>query len=521
MPAKILIIGAGPGGLAAALLLAHAGFQVEVFEQQPYVGGRTKTFDQAGFRFDLGPTFFLYPTILKEIFQTVGQSLEDHVELIRLDPQYRLIFGQGGELLATPNPQEMEQAIARLSPQDATGFRAFMAENREKLSRFEAILTSPFDRFRDLMRPEVLRALPYLRPRSSLDRELSRFFRDPRVRLAFTFQGKYVGMSPLRCPSLFSILAYLEYEHGIFHPRGGCGAVSQAMARLAEQMGVKLHLGEPVEAILWEGRRARGLRTARQTVPADALVINADFARAMTRLVPNSLRRRWTDRKLAEKKYSCSTFMMYLGLEGLEPDVAHHTIYLSRDYLANLADIEHHHRLSDDPSVYVQNACITDPDLAPEGHSTLYVLVPVTHQHPNVNWQQARAPFREVVLDQVERMGIRQLRSRIRTEHVITPDDWDQQHEIHRGATFNLSHNLGQMLLQRPHNRFEDLQSVYLVGGGTHPGSGLPVIYSSARIAAQQICDDLRVQAQLNPSSRRPSRRDGSGRAADSANVRA
>ena len=266
------------------------------------------------------------------------------------------------------------------------------------------------------MRPEVLRALPYLRPRSSLDRELSRFFHDPRVRLAFTFQGKYVGMSPLRCPSLFSILAYLEYEHGIFHPRGGCGAVSQAMARLAEQMGVKLHLGEPVQAILWEGRRACGLRTARQTVAADALVINADFARAMTRLVPNSLRRRWSDHKLSQKRYSCSTFMMYLGLEGRDQEVAHHTIYLSCDYLANLADIEIRHRLSDDPSIYVQNACITDPDLAPEGHSTLYVLVPVTHQHPNVDWRQARAPFRELVLDQVERIGIRQVRSRIRTE---------------------------------------------------------------------------------------------------------
>jgi phytoene desaturase len=196
--------------------------------------------------------------------------------------------------------------------------------------------------------------------------------------------------------------------------------------------------------------------------------------------------------------------MLYLGLEGLAPDVAHHTIYLSDRYEENLADIECRHQLSADPSIYVQNACITDPGLAPSGHSTIYVLAPVTHQHPAVQWSQEQARFREVVLDQLIRVGIRDVRSRIRYERVLTPADWETEHEVYRGATFNLAHNLGQMLLRRPHNRFEDLQSVYLVGGGTHPGSGLPVIYSSARITAQQICDDFGVDAPLNPRRASP-----------------
>jgi phytoene desaturase len=295
------------------------------------------------------------------------------------------------------------------------------------------------------------------------------------------------------------------------------------MADIAGEMGVDVHLDEPVEEILFEGRRAVGVRTPKDSYRADALVVNADFARAMTKLVPNHLRRRWTDQKIARKKYSCSTFMLYLGLEGREQELAHHTIYLAKDYEGNIADIERHHRLTDDPSIYVQNAAITDPTLAPPGHSTLYVLAPVTHQHPNVDWSVERDRFRDVVLDQLQKVGIRDVRQRLRYEQVISPADWDQNHQIYRGATFNLAHNLGQMLMFRPHNRFEDLESVYLVGGGTHPGSGLPVIYSSARITAQQICDDFGIRAHLNPAVRPKTRRGGSharGRIETAARVR-
>ena len=220
-------------------------------------------------------------------------------------------------------------------------------------------------------------------------------------------------------------------------------------------------------------------------------MVNADFARTMTRLVPDRIRRNWNDRKIASRRFSCSTFMLYLGIEGCYDDVAHHNIYLSEDYRNNLADIEHRHRLSRDPSMYVQNACVTDPTLAPRGMSTLYLLIPVTHRHPNVDWRREAAGYREVALDQMERIGIRGVRDRIRYEKMLTPDDWQDDYEIYRGATFNLAHDLGQMLHMRPHNRFEDVDGMYLVGGGTHPGSGLPVIYSSARITSRLLLGDL------------------------------
>jgi phytoene desaturase len=222
--------------------------------------------------------------------------------------------------------------------------------------------------------------------------------------------------------------------------------------------------------------------------------MNADFARAMQKLVPDPLRRRWTDRKLARKKYSCSTFMMYLGIEG-RFDLPHHTIHIARDYERNLADIEQRHILSEDPSFYVQNACVTDPGLARPGHSTLYVLAPVSHQHANIDWSRERSRYRELLLRQIAQAGFHDVESRIRYERIVTPADWDTRYEIYRGATFNLAHSLDQMLHLRPRNRFEDVDGLYLVGGGTHPGSGLPVIFESALISSRLLLEDLGFQA--------------------------
>ncbi len=494
MPApRVLIIGAGPGGLAAALLLAHAGLRVRIVERLPRVGGRCSALEADGFRFDLGATFFLYPLVLRRIFQLVGRNLDDEVELIRLDPQYRLVFGQGGEMRCTPDIERMEAEIGRLAPDDVASLKRYLADNRQKLEAFRPCLESPFLSWRSLLSLRLLKLLPILRPWRSLDSELSRYFRDPRVRLAFSFQSKYLGMSPFHCPSLFSILSFLEYEFGIHHPIGGCAAVSEAMARVALEMGVQISLDEEVEQVLFEGKKAVGVRTNRGEQRCEALVINADFARAMTRLVPDHLRRRWTDRKIARKKFSCSTFMMYLGIEDRCDELDHHTIYTSRDYVGNLADIEKRHVLSDDPSFYVQNACVTDPSLAPEGKSTLYVLSPVTHQHGNVDWRIEKHYFRRRLLRQLHKIGIEDIERRIVFEKIVTPADWENQYEVYRGATFNLAHNLGQMLHLRPRNRFEDLESVYLVGGGTHPGSGLPVIYESARITSRLLLQDFEI----------------------------
>jgi phytoene desaturase len=491
---KVSIIGAGPGGLAAAMLLAASGARVTVHEKDAVVGGRTRTLTtDDGYSFDLGPTFFLYPRILKEIFQRCGAELEAEVDLRRLDPQYRLVFEHTGgqtQLDCSSDLGRMEAELAKFAPGDAKGLRSFMAENRSKLDAFRPVLERAFEGPLDMVKWDMIKALPLLKPWSTVDRDLSRHFRDPRVRLAFSFQTKYLGMSPFRCPSLFTILSYLEYDHGIFHPIGGCGAVSNAMARVAERLGAEIRLNSPVDRIAFEGTRARGVEIGGTRHDADAVVVNADFAHAIPRLIPQHLRSTWPDAKIEKARYSCSTFMLYLGLDRPCPELAHHTVLLSEGYQENIAQIERG-EIPEVPSMYVQHAGATDPTLAPEGHTALYVLVPVPNLLKQPDWPAQAARYREVALNRLQALGLPDLRPHIRYEKIVAPPDWESDYAVGFGATFNLSHELPQMLYFRPGNRFRDVQGVYLVGGGTHPGSGLPVIYEGARITTGLLAKDL------------------------------
>jgi phytoene desaturase len=475
------------------MLLAAHGARVTVFERDDVVGGRTRTLTApGGYRFDSGPTFFLYPRILREIFAACGAELDAEVELIRLDPQYRLIFEGANPVTidATPDLDRMAAEIAKLSPADAAGLRSYMADNRAKLAAFRPVLERPFHGLADYLAPQVVKGLRYLRPWASVNDDLKRHFRDPRTRLAFTFQSKYLGMSPFRCPSLFTILSFLEYEHGIFHPRGGCGAVSDAMARVATRLGVDIRLGAPVDRIAFEGHRASGVEVAGQRHDADAVVVNADFAHAIPGLMPQALRPQWNDAKIAKARYSCSTFMLYLGIEGALPGLAHHTVLLAEDYERNLRQIDAG-EIPDNPSIYVQAASGTDPSLAPAGHSTLYVLVPVPNLMNGAGWAKEAARYRRLALDRLKAIGLHDIESRIRYERIVTPQDWQDDFAVGYGATFNLAHDVRQMLHFRPRNRFGKAQGVYLVGGGTHPGSGLPVIYEGARISTRLLMQDL------------------------------
>jgi phytoene desaturase len=491
----IAVIGAGPGGLASAMQLAASGARVTIFEKDEVVGGRTRTLttDQ-GYKFDLGPTFFLYPRILEEIFASCGADLRDEVELIRLDPQYRLVFeGAGGKnavLDATPDLDRMEAAIRAIAPQDAQGVRRFMTENRAKLAAFRPALERPFLNARHVLGGDIIKSLKHLRPHKMVDGDLRRYFSDPRIRLAFSFQTKYLGMSPFKCPSMFTILSFLEYEFGVFHPRGGCGAVSDAMARVAQRLGVEIEFNTPIERIAFEGKRAVAVEAGGKRIATDAVVLNADFAHSVPKLVPPHIRKAWSDRKIERARYSCSTYMLYLGIEGTLPELPHHTILLSEEYQRNIRQIESG-EIPDVPSLYVQNPVGTDATMAPPGHSALYVLVPVPNLRFGADWSVEAPKYRKIAIDRLKALGLHDLESRIRYERAVTPQGWRDDFAVGYGATFNLSHDLLQMLSFRPRNRFNDTEGLYLVGGGTHPGSGLPVIYEGARITTRLIQQDL------------------------------
>ncbi len=492
-----LIVGAGPGGLASALLLQHSGVDVTIVEKGDAVGGRTRIIEKDGYKFDRGPTFFHYPEVIEEIFQAIGKNAHDELGLMPLDPSYRLVYGAGGSIDATSNLDLMTERIRELAgDSNAEGFKRYVIENRRKLDVSKACLQTPWPGVSSVLSKRAMRVARILKPWSSVARDLSRLFDDERVRLAMSFQTKYLGMSPFHAPSLFTILAFLEYEHGIFHAKGGLGSITVRMAEIAEEMGVQIRLNSTVDELVFEGKKVTGVRIGKEVISADKVVLNADFAHAMSTMVPNQKRKKWTDKKLAKKSYSCSTFMLYLGVDKMY-DLPHHQIYASKEYEQNLKEITEHRVSWSDPSVYVQNACITDPSLAPEGHSTVYVLVPVPNTNESIVWDDIKDEYRELILDQLGKLGYENIRDHIVSETVMTPDDWGAS-DIYRGAVFNLAHGLDQMLWRRPKNRFDEFDNVYLVGGGTHPGSGLPTIFESARISSKLLLADVGIKADWN-----------------------
>ncbi|NLX57919.1 MAG: phytoene desaturase [Phycisphaerae bacterium] len=490
MPQKhVVIVGAGPGGLTSAMLLAHRGCKVTVFEKADVVGGRNAPIRAQGFTWDTGPTFLMMSYILKEMFEEAGHRVEDYLEFTALDPLYRLAFDDM-DFRPSPDIGKTQEAIARLFPGNEDGIQRFMAVEGKRFERLFPCLQKDYMSWKAYLDPIFLKAAPYLGLGRSVFQNLGNYYRPERLKLCFTFQAKYLGMSPWQCPALFTMLPFVEYSTGILHVHGGLNRISQAMAQVVEEEGGAIHLNTPVRRVLTRGRTASGVELdSGEKVEADAVFLNADFGHAMQTLFEPGTLRKYTQKQLQRLRISCSTFMLYLGVNRRYNDLPHHSILFATDYRRNITEVADGTVLSEDPSIYVQNASVTDSTLAPEGQSTIYILVPVPNGRSAIDWNAEGDAFRDRVLDLVERRGrFSGLRRHITYEKRITPTDWEDQYRVFHGATFNLAHNFGQLLSFRPRNRFEEFENVWLVGGGTHPGSGLPTIYESARISSNNFC---------------------------------
>ncbi len=484
---SIAIIGAGPGGLAAAMLLSSKGYNVQVFEKQPYVGGRTSSIHLGDYTFDMGPTFLQMFYIIEEVFEAAGRNIHDYVEVTDLNPMYQLIFDDK-KMVMTHDRDKMVKQIAELFPGNEKGYDQYLQQTGKKLEKLGPVLQSDMNKFSDLLQTKVLKALPELEFGRSLMDTLSKFFDDEELKLAFTFQAKYLGMSPWESPGAFSILSYIEHAYGVQHLKGGLNQLTKAMAKIVEEHGGQIFLNSGVKSLWLDGRKVKGvILEDGEKIEADDVVINADFANAMTKLVEPGVLKKYSPEKLEKKPYSCSAMVIYLGLNRTF-DLPHHSIIFSSDYRKNVEEISKTKLLSEDPSVYVLNAKATDPTVAPEGKSTLYIMAPVPNNFSGIDWEKEEAAFRKLMLETVqERLGIDDLESYIEEERIISPKSWEEDIHVYKGALFNLGHQLTQMLYFRPHNKFQELENCWLVGGGTHPGSGLPIIVESARITSNGI----------------------------------
>jgi phytoene desaturase len=486
MSKKIAIIGAGPGGLTAGMILARHGYDVEIFEKEGYVGGRNAPLKLDGYTFDTGPTFLMMNFVLEEVFNLAGRDVTKYLEQVKLDPMYRLVFSDV-ELSPSSDQQKMEQELSRVFPGSEPGYRKFLKKEKIRFDAMYPCLKVDYSSFSSLFSANLLKAIPHLSLGRSIFENLGEYFTPEKLKLSFTFQSKYLGMSAWECPAAFSIIPFIEHSFGIFHVIGGLNMISQAMSKVFAEHGGKLRLNTPVERILIQNKTAKGVvLVGGEKVAADEVIINADFAYAMAHLTGNAVAK-YSPEKLDAMEYSCSTFMLYLGIDH-RYDIPHHNVFFADKYRENIENIFHNGRLSDDLSFYVQNASVTDPTLAPVGHSTIYVLVPVPNMSFPISWENEKERYAEKVLDALEsRAGLTGLRSHIKVKKIMTPDDWQNSYHVYKGATFNLAHTLLQMLYFRPHNEFEGFRNCYLVGGGTHPGSGLPTIYESGRISAEMI----------------------------------
>ncbi len=323
---------------------------------------------------------------------------------------------------------------------------------------------------------------------------LGDYFRSEELRLAFTFQSKYLGMSPWDCPGLFTMIPYTEHAHGVYHVMGGLSRITHTFAEIGREEGAEIHTSAPVARVLVDGRRAIGVDLqSGERVYCDDVIINADFGHAMATLFDEKDLGRYKPSTLRKRKFSCSTFMMYLGLNRAY-DAEHHTIVFARDYKKNIEAIMHGRRSFEDMSIYVRNSCKTDPSGAPPGHSALYILVPVPNNTSGIDWQEHKQEMRDYIFRTLrERTPYGDLTPHIQHEMIVTPQDWENKYSVFLGATFNMAHSWNQMLYMRPHNQFEMFSNCYLVGGGTHPGSGLPTIFESARISANLICQKYEI----------------------------
>jgi len=488
---KVIIIGAGPGGLTAGMLLAHKGYDVQIYEKNSYIGGRNGCIELGAFKFDIGPTFLMLPEVLEDVFRYTGRKLNDYIEMKEIDPFYRLRFNGKTDFYPSKDKKFMRKQIEKLFPDDIDGYERYMKNEEIKFRRVYNCLKIPYDRIIHFLRPTLLKAIPKLDLGKTLYARLSTYFKHKDLKISMTFQSKYLGMSPWKCPAAFTILSYIEHSRGIFHPIGGLNKISEAMGKVITEEGGTINFSSPVKEVIVENGTAKGiiLETGEKLL-SDYVIINADFAHAMTNIVKKENRKKYTDADLATRDYSCSTFMIYLGLNK-KYDIPHHNVIFADDYMMNVKEIAETKIMSLDPSFYIQNASAIDSTLAPNDKSTIYILVPVPNNSGKIDWKKEKDNFRRLVIDKIkEKTELKDIEECIEVEKVITPLDWENEYNIYNGATFNLSHKIFQMLYFRPHNKFQEFKNCYLVGGGTHPGSGLPTIYESGRISASMIIQD-------------------------------
>jgi len=478
---RALVIGAGFGGLAAAVRLACKGWHVQIVEKLDAPGGRASVHREAGYTFDLGPTIVTVPQLFEELWALAGRRLEDDVTLKALDPFYRIRFDDGTWFDYNGDPEHMRAEVARINPADLPGYERFMAE-AERCYRigFEELGATAFDSLGDLV--SAIPALVKMRSWRTIRSMVASHFRDPKLRTVFSFHPLLIGGNPSSVTCTYSLINQLERRFGVHWAVGGTGALVRGLMTLLSQLGVRVRCNASVERIVVEGGRARGVvLEGGERIDADIVVSNADTAWTYRHLVAPEHRRVWTDRKLDRARYSMSLFVWYFGVNRRYDEVPHHTMVLGPRYEPLLHDIFKRHHLAEDFSLYLHRPSASDASMAPVGCDTFYALSPVPHLDSGTDWPAVGERYRRSIERRLDSTLLPGLAERVVVSKVMTPLDFQDRLLSCKGAAFGLEPLLLQSAWFRPHNRSEDVPGLFLVGAGTHPGAGIPGVLMSAK----------------------------------------
>lgn len=477
MNKKIAVIGAGVGGLASAVRLANKGYNVEVFEKLSECGGRNHLLEDKGFKFDMGPSFVLMPDFFEEVFDYCGQDLKDYLDFKALDPSYKIFYPDGDSITVYKDSERTKAEIEKIEKGSSKGFDDFIRETTWIYNKVRPLLFNCFTG-RALFNPRYWGLIRQIHLVESYWQLAKRFFKSDKLCYAFTFEAMFMGVSPFDAPAFYSVISYTDHVQKIFHPMGGMYQIPLALEKLAQKFGGKFHYNSEVRKI-WKDSNKIKLRLNGLEEGFDKVIVNADYAYAKTQLL---------GRKIPDYKYSCSVYLLYLGLKKKIEGLAHHNLFFAGDLNKNLNQIFKDQVIPDDPSFYIHVPTVTDESLAPKDKDLFYILVPVPNlKNPQQDFLKEENNLRNIVFKRINQtIGIK-LEDLIELEHRFYPDDFIGRYNIKYGATFGLAHNLMQSAFFRPPNFDNKIKGLYFVGASTQPGGGLPVVIAGSRIVADLI----------------------------------
>jgi phytoene desaturase len=487
----VVVIGAGIGGLAAAIHLARQGLRVTVVEKNGRPGGRFDRFQKEGHSFDTGPTLLVMPLVYEAEFAALGVSWRDALTLQRIDPTYHLIFDDSSRLTLTSDLKRMEEQLESMETGSFNGFLRYLEEgHRHYHLAMERLVNRDFRRAGDFFSLGNIPLLYQLKPLAKHYNNMARYFDHPRLKAAFTFQDVYMGLSPFEAPATFSMMPYTELAHGVWYPQGGMYRIVELLADMAQTAGVQLVYHTAVTQISVNGSKAKGVALADgRFLPADAVVANADLPYVYQHLLPPN----GTAGKLARKRYSCSVISFFWGVDKAYPELPPHTLFLADDYRANFDSINDDLALPHNPSLYIHAPARLDAAMAPPGQDTLIAIVPVGHldERDEQDWRHMRDEARQAVFKRLAALGIHDLADHLKFEVNYTPLSWRKRYNLVKGATHGLGHNLTQLGYLRPRNRDAQYHNLYFAGASTHPGTGVPTALVSGRLTAERLLEEM------------------------------